>query len=319
MKTKYYLLLGLMMLFVQSQAQFDFRFVRVSEQTFQAITSPVEEYQVHTSMINVDLGFDLSSYGLKCSKVSVAKGLAHLNFDLNYAVSMLPAEWFDHTVKEGAGRYLVQRGKEGNQLFCRIEFRNLEFEEYPDECFSYQLTIWSDGRVRYHYGSNRLTATHPLSSKQACVWLVEEDYDSTLANPGSEQDYFRTLLNPYGDPQAPQINSVYERKNLNSLPKQNTYYDFTTNQAAGIADERTKLNFRLAPNPASGKCTLEFDAGKVDRVEVFDITGRLMLRKDVEVGVARIELDLKSFRAGSYFVKVSHQGLQLMEETLLVK
>jgi hypothetical protein len=69
----------------------------------------------------------------------------------------------------------------------------------------------------------------------------------------------------------------------------------------GIADYEQTIS--LYPNPNNGQFTVNRVQGAVDRVQVYDVYGKLL--KTVEVNANTVELDVREFAAGMYFVRVS--------------
>ena len=71
-------------------------------------------------------------------------------------------------------------------------------------------------------------------------------------------------------------------------------------------------DFTLKPNPAQGRCLLELGSAADDgcEVEVTDMRGVTVLRRRLEPGCRRAELDIAALPAGAYMVKlVTPQGI----------
>ena len=68
----------------------------------------------------------------------------------------------------------------------------------------------------------------------------------------------------------------------------------------GIADY--ELGITLYPNPNNGQFTVNRVQGTVDRVQVYDVYGKLL--KTVEVNGNTVELDVRELSAGMYFVRI---------------
>ncbi len=77
--------------------------------------------------------------------------------------------------------------------------------------------------------------------------------------------------------------------------------------------EPVKPHFRLFPNPATDKITLETDlSATIGEYLIFDLHGRLKMRNDFQIqakGNTYIGISLHNFNPGMYFVQIRHQGL----------
>ena len=76
--------------------------------------------------------------------------------------------------------------------------------------------------------------------------------------------------------------------------------NFTT-EADGIADY--ELATSLYPNPNNGQFTVASEQGTVNRVQIYDVYGKLL--KTVEVNANTAELDVRELSAGMYFVRIN--------------
>ncbi|MEO8148490.1 MAG: T9SS type A sorting domain-containing protein [Bacteroidia bacterium] len=111
-----------------------------------------------------------------------------------------------------------------------------------------------------------------------------------------------------------QINGVIKCKANNacgssSLPGQLSV-SFTCKEA-GTMEDFSELN--IYPNPATISAEIQFDGfaeGK-GRLEVYDLIGQQVLRKDLAIvtGNNQYKLDLSNFAKGAYTVKVIYNGL----------
>ena len=73
-----------------------------------------------------------------------------------------------------------------------------------------------------------------------------------------------------------------------------------TNPTIGINERNNNIKFSLYPNPTTGKITIECE--KMERVEVLDITGKVLYEQLVSRDAA--DIDISAFSKGVYFVKV---------------
>jgi len=83
----------------------------------------------------------------------------------------------------------------------------------------------------------------------------------------------------------------------------------TVLQAEGVAAgiQEVTLELSIYPNPASGLLHIESEDGSViDALTAYDITGRVVLAK---TGLTAVEeLDLSSWSAGVYILKIESRG-----------
>ena len=76
--------------------------------------------------------------------------------------------------------------------------------------------------------------------------------------------------------------------------------------------EQSFLNAKLYPNPTNGQLTVEMEG--LTEVEVYNLVGQSLLRKDASEGSAII--DMSSLQNGVYMVKVSAQAGSVMQKVV---
>jgi len=86
-------------------------------------------------------------------------------------------------------------------------------------------------------------------------------------------------------------------------------------KATGINDIENQ-GFNIYPNPASKVLNIEISDGKYQKIEIFDLNGKLLLYKDVELS-PKIQLHL-NLKDGIYNVRISNEK-QAMNQMLVVK
>jgi len=75
---------------------------------------------------------------------------------------------------------------------------------------------------------------------------------------------------------------------------------------------------KIFPNPTEGIIQVELPEGDhLPVLEVFNLQGKLMLRKDFLSAQSRYELDIRSLPAGAYILKsFSQEGKILIEQVI---
>ena len=74
-------------------------------------------------------------------------------------------------------------------------------------------------------------------------------------------------------------------------------------ERSGSMKKMDRDELKVYPNPNSGQFTVNRVQGTVDRVQVYDVYGKLL--KTVEVNGNTVELDVRELASGMYFVRIS--------------
>jgi hypothetical protein len=76
-----------------------------------------------------------------------------------------------------------------------------------------------------------------------------------------------------------------------------------------MIDQRSiENNFKIFPNPSTGKLQINFIPGKSSTLEIFDLMGRIVYSIDF---VASVQIDLAGFSNGMYIVSLKYQDISL--------
>lgn len=82
--------------------------------------------------------------------------------------------------------------------------------------------------------------------------------------------------------------------------------------------EGRSSDFRLYPNPASGKVYLQLADGPEGSVRVVDIQGRQVLQQSIAPGKQDVELNIQGLTTGVYYLQLE-RGNRRLVETLRVE
>jgi len=77
-----------------------------------------------------------------------------------------------------------------------------------------------------------------------------------------------------------------------------------------------EVNLKVYPNPSQGLLHVEDDSGKVNRLKVYDLMGRVQL--DITLGNGNL-IDLTKLDAGNYFVHCLDQNAQVLSMKHIIK
>jgi hypothetical protein len=92
---------------------------------------------------------------------------------------------------------------------------------------------------------------------------------------------------------------------------------FVTYNNSGIADNTDAIAFRLFPNPAHNKFTVEMDIIEASDVilKVSDILGKILLENNYgqQIGFIRREVDISGISAGMYLITIEASGKKVFQ------
>ncbi|MBP5710819.1 MAG: T9SS type A sorting domain-containing protein [Bacteroidales bacterium] len=89
------------------------------------------------------------------------------------------------------------------------------------------------------------------------------------------------------------------------------------NPAAAGVNERQSGQFRIYPNPANGRFTIETDGGAAYEAEMFDSLGRSVRKLPLKTIVT--EVDVRGLAHGNYFIKVYSSGKTVCVQKVIVE
>jgi hypothetical protein len=164
-----------------------------------------------------------------------------------------------------------------------------------------------------HYGTNGV--------EPGFVWIEETSYNppgdrrilgsfgSTPLKAGEKLEYHFAYLAGkripgFGQSQVDLFAKAKHVKNAfnsNLTSCGQTFNNLTQEDLNPVAPMDTKNLIKLYPNPSSDKINIEIPQNTNFQVEIIDISGKSLFKKELTVGLN--EIDVKNFKGGIYFVK----------------
>jgi len=309
---------------MSSQAQLDFKYQNTLVQEYVPIEQADEELELREVAQNVPLGFEIKSYGLVCNSLDLFKGYLALFFDnWRYDCHFFATGNKGIALNYDQGRWLIKRLLEDGKKTIILEVRDAEYVGFPNEKFNYQFKINEQGEYSIHYGQNNLSSGHDLNSEGNRAIFVEADYEKNLADTNGHADSIRSVVIIYGDPLEPSVdvNTVeHELGSFTHHPPANMLYLVKSSALSGVAEvSKGRSVLRITPNPANGSCLVDLSGTAVTRLHMTDVSGRRVLEKPVPANEHKLNLDLSSLPAGTYFLQGMNKGKTEVVEKLLVK
>lgn len=106
--------------------------------------------------------------------------------------------------------------------------------------------------------------------------------------------------------------NVWSIENLN-----NSGYPHLGNYVTGIEDLNSNSTFKLYPNPASDYISIESKDSKLEQLDIYDITGKLVHQINLNT-IDQNNIDISELKAGVYFVTVfngqANQTIKLIKK-----
>ncbi|WP_084626025.1 T9SS type A sorting domain-containing protein [Flavobacterium soli] len=93
-----------------------------------------------------------------------------------------------------------------------------------------------------------------------------------------------------------------------------------TASSDGSTPSFTTSNCSLSPNPTSGTVQLHYDLGVAEStVELYDLTGRMLIQKDLTANKGTETLDISNYADGMYIVVLKNGNEILYQQKLIIK
>lgn len=126
------------------------------------------------------------------------------------------------------------------------------------------------------------------------------------------------FLNSTGANSVTEINATCGGNNLIANP--NNDQDIATPPVSfAISKKAEATGVNIYPNPAVHRATIHFNEElKSGKIRISDLTGKAVFEDVFSNGTERIELDLASWRAGTYILQIELAGRKLITKSLVV-
>lgn len=85
-------------------------------------------------------------------------------------------------------------------------------------------------------------------------------------------------------------------------------------------EESNNSTISIFPNPASAEIIINYYyvSEKKTTLQVFNITGQLLLNESLAIGQEQVYIDLSSLNSGIYFIQIAEDGINILQERLIL-
>ena len=267
----------------------------------------VLDIPVDTALAETYFGVDLNGevftlYGEEYGESIEITGRGVLGFDndrhsvvIDGFLSIL--DRFDHE-----SRIAYQIDRSGEESILKVEWKRLAVIDDPevavDDYVNFQIWLYqSSGVVELRYGENTVNYT-PGKDIGGGPFIGVFQF--------VQKPFFKILEKNWiiGDVNNPEYDLTTKNfESVQGCPANGTIFRFTPNEAAGVTDKKTFMEYALGPNPTHDVMTLTTldseHSGESVRVRITDLTGRTISDQ-----TAILPLDLELPRPGLYFCKI---------------
>jgi hypothetical protein len=166
--------------------------------------------------------------------------------------------------------------------------------------------IGSDFNQSYMTFTGTSSATAQLGG---AVTVLQSYYKSQTNNTLTSQQ-MRTILKNTGIPQGGDIS-----KNIGPFP--NMLAAFNLIQQTLNSESFSENSIYVYPNPSNGIFTLVSGSNEIDEIEVFDVTGKvIMSKKEFSSSDNQIFIDITSASQGVYFLKITVNNQSIVKRII---
>lgn len=166
--------------------------------------------------------------------------------------------------------------------------------------------VGSDFNQSYMTFTGTSSATAQIGG---AVTVLQSYYKSQTNNTLTSQQ-MRTILKNSGFPQGGDIS-----KNIGPFP--NMLAALNLMQQTLNSASFSERSFYVYPNPSNGIFKLDLGSNIIDEIEVFDITGKvIMFKKEYGSSDNQISIDITSASQGIYFLKIKANNQSIVKKII---
>ena len=85
-----------------------------------------------------------------------------------------------------------------------------------------------------------------------------------------------------------------------------------------IDEQEVEPDIVIFPNPAREKFEVRSEEFEIEKIEVFDLQGRVLIEKQFPEGENRIQIDVRNLIPGTYFCKISSEKDSVTKKILIL-
>ena len=154
------------------------------------------------------------------------------------------------------------------------------------------------------------TGTSSATAQLGGVVTVLQSYYKSQTNTTLTSQQMRTILKNTGIPQGGDIS-----KNIGPFPDMLAALNFM--QQILNSESFFESSLYVYPNPSNGIFTLVSGSNKIEEIEVFDVTGKVIMSKEeFDLSTNQISIDIASASQGIYFLKITANNQSIVKRII---
>ena len=154
------------------------------------------------------------------------------------------------------------------------------------------------------------TGTSSATAQLGGVVTVLQSYYKSQTNTTLTSQQRRTILKNTGIPQGGDIS-----KNIGPFPDMLAALNFM--QQTLNSESFFESSLYVYPNPSNGIFTLVSGSNKIEEIEVFDVTGKVIMSKEeFDLSTNQISIDIASASQGIYFLKITANNQSIVKRII---
>ena len=152
--------------------------------------------------------------------------------------------------------------------------------------------------------------TSSATAQLGGVVTVLQSYYKSQTNTTLTSQQMRTILKNTGIPQGGDIS-----KNIGPFPDMLAALNFM--QQTLNSESFFESSLYVYPNPSNGIFTLVSGSNKIEEIEVFDVTGKVIMSKEeFDLSTNQISIDIASASQGIYFLKITANNQSIVKRII---